>query len=92
MSALYGFAFTDAALTFLEKVVTAKIRGQIKRKIEKLAADPFPPGSKKLKGVTEGGEAVHRVRSGKYRILYQVKDNQSEIIILDIGHRKDVYR
>lgn len=92
MSALYGFAFTEAALTFLEKVVTAKVRGQIKRKIEQLAGDPYPPGSKKLKGVTEGDEPVHRIRSGKYRILYQVKDNPSEIIILDIDHRKDIYR
>jgi mRNA interferase RelE/StbE len=92
MSALYGFAFTDAALKYLEKVVSAKVRGQIKRKIEKLAADPFPPGSKKLKGVTEDDDPVHRIRSGKYRVLYQVKDNPSEIIILDIDHRKDVYK
>ena len=92
MSALYGFAYTDVALTFLEKVATAKVRGQIKRKIEKLADDPFPPSSKKLKGVLEGDESVHRIRSGKYRILYQVKDNPSEIIILDIDHRKNVYR
>ena len=92
MSALYGFAYTEAALTFLEKTVTKRVQGQITRKIEKLAADPYPPVSKKLRGVTEDDGAVHRIRDGKYRILYQVKQTESEIIVLDIDHRKDVYR
>lgn len=39
-----------------------------------------------------GDEAVWRLRSGDYRILYVVKSNPEEIIVLDIGHRKDVYR
>jgi mRNA interferase RelE/StbE len=73
-------------------MVPVKIRGQIKRRIESLAYDPTPPGSKKIQGVTDGENPVHRVRQGDYRILYSIRNNPGEIVILYIGHRKDVYR
>jgi len=92
MTALYGFKYTETALKFLETMVPVKIRGQIKRRIESLTSDPTPPGSKKIQGVTDGENPVHRVRQGDYRILYSIRNNPSEIVILDIGHRKDVYR
>jgi mRNA interferase RelE/StbE len=90
MPVLYGFAFSEAALNFLETVVPTKIRGQIKRRIEALAANPTPPGSKKLHGVLDGEYPVYRVRQGDYRILYSVRP--VIIVILDIDNRKDVYR
>jgi len=90
MRTLYGFAYTESALRFLEVTVPAKLRGQIKRRIEKLAANPTPPGCKKLIGVTDGAYPVYRVRQGDYRILYSVRP--VIIVILDIGNRKDVYR
>lgn len=90
MTSLYGFAYTEAALEYLESMVPIKIREQIKRRIEKLAADPSPPGCKKLVGVTDGEHPVYRVRQGDYRILYSVRP--IIIVILDVGHRKDVYR
>ena len=40
----------------------------------------------------EKNESVYRVRSGDYRILYLVRTNYGEVVVLDIGHRKDVYR
>lgn len=92
MPGLYGFAFTETALKFLESGVQAKFQGQIKKKIETLAATPHPPGCKKLKGYGDGDEDVYRVRSGDYRILYVVRNNPDLIVILDIGHRKEVYR
>ena len=39
----------------------------------------------------EGEDPVHRVRSGNYRVLYTVRSNPQSIVILDIGHRKDIY-
>lgn len=49
--------------------------------------------AKKLQGVTTSAdEPVYRERSGDYRILYVVRENPHEVVILDIGHRKDVYR
>lgn len=90
MGTLYGFAFAKPALKYLETTVPAKVRGQIKRRIEKLAAMPIPPGCKKLIGVTDGEYPVYRVRQGDYRILYSVR--KTYIVVLDIDDRKDVYR
>ena len=90
MPSLYGFAFTEVALSYLESTVPTKIRGQIKRRIESLAANPIPPSSKKLVGVMDGENPVYRARQGDYRILYSVRG--VIIVILDIDHRKDVYR
>ena len=91
MSTLYRFAYTESALRFLETITSAKTRDQIKRRIEALASNPTPRGSKKLRGVMEGDDPVRRVRQGDYRILYVVRNKPNEIIVLDIGHRKDVY-
>lgn len=53
-----------------------------------LPEDPFPPGSRKL----SGHDDVFRIRVGVYRVIYSVADAALVIIILKIGHRKDVYR
>jgi len=66
---LYGFAYSDAALKFLAAGVPSKIRGQVKRKIQSLAGNPYPPGCKKLSGIDCDGEEVYRMRSGDYRIV-----------------------
>jgi mRNA interferase RelE/StbE len=90
MGSFDGFAFTEAALKYLETKVPARIRGQIKRRIEALAANPTPAGCKRLIGITDGEHPVYRVRQGDYRILYSIRP--IIIVILDIDHRKDVYR
>ena len=56
--------------------------------IFELASDPFPKGSRKLTGY----EDVYRIRIGRYRILYSVSQKTLIIIVLKVGHRKDVYR
>ncbi len=86
---LYGFAYTPQSLAFL-KSLQPKLRRQIMDKIQALAANPTAPGSKKLHGVADGENPVYRARQGKHRILYSVRG--AIIVILDIDHRKDVYR
>lgn len=56
-------------------------------RIRVLADNPRPPGSKKL-----GDPSIFRVRQGDYRIIYQVDDAQRLVLILRIGHRREVYR
>ena len=90
MISLYEFAYTEAALKYLETAIPVKIRGQMVRRIDALAKNPTPPGSKKLKGVVDGKNPVYRIRQGDYRILYSIRG--VIIVILDIGNRKDVYR
>ena len=53
-----------------------------------LADDPFPKGSRKLTGYDD----MYRIRVGRYRILYSVSGRKLVIIVLKIGHRKDIYR
>ena len=88
--ALFGLAFGPAATKFLDRMPPGKLRAQVAKKAKSLINDPYPSGCKKLKGVKDGTNAVWRVRSGDYRILYVV--SQIEVIIVDIDNRKDVYR
>lgn len=88
---LYGFAYSERALSFL-RGLAPKLRRQIISKIEALASNPRPPKSKLVRGMKDGQEPVRRIRSGDYRVLYTVRDNDQLVVILDIGHRKDVYR
>ena len=52
-----------------------------------LEKDPRPSGCIKLKG-REGW----RIRVGDYRIVYEIKDNVLLIIVIDIDHRKQIYK
>ena len=91
MGSLLALAYTEAALASLRDIEPKKLRQQIAKRIDRLSADPHPPGSVKVQGVTDGLYEVLRVRHGNYRVLYSVRA-YTEIIVLDIGHRKDVYR
>jgi len=53
-----------------------------------LADNPRPLGARKLSGYAD----VFRIRVGQYRILYSVSSGRLVIIILKIGHRRDVHR
>ncbi len=68
--------------------LSEEIQKRIYRKIAVLAADPYPKGVKAIKG----GDGIFRLRVGDYRVLYQVKRNRLLVLVLRIGHRKDIYR
>jgi mRNA interferase RelE/StbE len=70
------------------KSLDGSIRGRIKQRIDSLAENPFPSGIKKIQGETE----LYRLRVGDYRILYQVKGKILLVLIIGIGHRRDIYR
>lgn len=91
-SKLFGFAYSESALHYLEKLPSQKLRRQVKNKIDSLASDPNPPTCKKLTGVAKQGEPVYRIRSGDYRILYLVRKHPDHIVVLDIDDRKDIYK
>ena len=52
-----------------------------------LAENPRGPGCEKL----SGGERC-RVRQGVYRIIYEICDGELLVIVVKVGHRRDVYR
>jgi len=57
------------------------------RTIQKLAEQPRPPGCRKLRGYVN----VFRVQVGTYRVLYSVENDRLVILVLKIGHRRDIY-
>ena len=61
---------------------------RVARKIDALAENPRPNAARKL----SGADALYRVRAGDYRILYQVQDDVLLVLVVRIGHRRDVYR
>jgi len=56
-------------------------------RIERLAEDPRPSGSEKLTG-----RERYRLRQGRYRIVYSIRDDELTVWVVKVGHRKDVYR
>lgn len=62
-------------------------RDKIIAKIQSLSRDPRPPRSKKL-----CGEEKYRIRQGDYRILYQVHDEVITVVVVRVGHRREVYK
>lgn len=61
---------------------------RLARAMVALAGDPLPRGCRKLAGYDD----VYRIRAGRFRILYSLSRQRLVIIILKIGHRRDVYR
>lgn len=67
--------------------VPPKDRRRIVARIQDLAQDPRPPGAEKL-----SGQERYRIRQGDYRILYEIEDDILRIMVVRVGHRRDVYR
>ena len=63
-------------------------RRRIQAAIETLAAEPRPTGAKKL----VGGDGEWRVRTGDYRIVYEIHDGVLLVLVVAVGHRREIYR
>ena len=62
-------------------------RRRIVAKIASLSVDPRPPGCEKL-----SGREQYRLRQGNYRIPYEIQDLDLIVVVVKLGHRRDVYR
>ena len=62
-------------------------RKRVVARIEGLAKDPRPVSCEKL-----SGNEQYRLRQGNYRILYGIEDRVLIVVVVKIGHRKEVYR
>ncbi|MBI4441779.1 MAG: type II toxin-antitoxin system RelE/ParE family toxin [Acidobacteria bacterium] len=82
----YRLEFTAGAARQFRKL-SKQVQARLAPQINALVNSPRPAGSKKLKG-TEGC----RLRVGDYRVLYEIQDNASRILIVSVGHRREVYR
>ena len=83
----YKVSIKRSAGKEIEAIPQKKERRRIISRIGQLANDPRPTGSKKL-----SGHDKYRLRQGSYRIVYSIEDNELVVVVVKVGHRKDVYR
>jgi mRNA interferase RelE/StbE len=86
--AAYSLEIKRSAARELEAVEPRAQRRRLVARIQSLATEPRPAGSQKLAGAA----ALHRVRQGDYRIVYEIDDSTRRVVIVKIGHRREVYR
>ena len=86
--ASYRVLIKSSAAKEIEAVDQKKDRQRIVAGVRSLADDPRPPGCEKLAG--EGDR--YRIRVGRYRVIYSVGDGELLVVVVRVGHRKDVYR
>ena len=86
--AKFSVRIKTSAVKEIEAISTKRERQRIVRCISGLGDDPRPPGCQKL----AGGENRYRVRQGRYRIVYSIKDSELIVEVVRVGHRKDIYR
>jgi mRNA interferase RelE/StbE len=83
----YQVDFTPKALKDLE-ALDRSIQRRVVEKVTALGEDPRPPGAKAL----QGSKGLYRVRVGDYRIIYTVEDGKLLVLVVSVGHRREVYR
>jgi mRNA interferase RelE/StbE len=86
--ASYRVLIKASAAKEIEAVDPKKDRQRIVAAIRSLADDPRPSGCEKLAGEDDR----YRIRVGRYRIIYSVGDGELLVVVVRVGHRKDVYR
>lgn len=88
---VYRIELTPAAEKSLAKIAKSDrpLLKRIDQALLALAVSPFPANSRQLVGEDP---PLYRMRVGDYRILYQVENDVLVILVVHVGHRKDVYR
>ncbi|MBU4270514.1 MAG: type II toxin-antitoxin system RelE/ParE family toxin [Planctomycetes bacterium] len=87
MATTYEIVLTAAARRNL-KSLPRTILKRVDAKLLGLGLNPRPPDAKKLRD----RDGLMRVRVGDYRILYRVEDERLVVLVVRIGHRREVYR
>lgn len=83
----YRIELAPAAARQLRKL-DPTARRRVQAAIELLVEEPRPRGANKLVG--GGGE--WRVRTGDYRIVYEIHDGRLLVLVIAVAHRRDVYQ
>ena len=82
----YRVVFRKSVAQDLRPIPNRDLR-KILATIESLSEEPQPSGSEKL-----SGQDRYRIRQGNYRIIYEINDREVIVVVVKVGHRKDVYR
>ncbi len=68
--------------------LSSRAQARLNPHIDALAKQPRPPGCHKLRGA----ENLWPIRVGDYRILYQIHHEILLVVVITIGHRREIYR
>lgn len=82
----YTVMLSPAAARQLRKF-DPEVRRRIQAAIDLLAENPRPPAATRL----VGGAGELRVRTGDYRVIYEIHDGELLVLVLRMAHRRDVY-
>ena len=83
----YSIEFSSRAYRQFAKLDPAA-RARLAPEIDALADDPRPAGAIVLRG----SDGTYRLRVGTYRVVFTIEDEQLVVLVVKIGHRRDVYR
>jgi len=83
----YSVEFRPAVLKSIKRLPLKDLR-RIRKKIDSLAENLPEPSTTKMKG----NNNFHKIRSGDYRIIYEIHNDRLVILVVKIGHRKDIYK
>ncbi|TFC17392.1 type II toxin-antitoxin system RelE/ParE family toxin [Cryobacterium algoritolerans] len=81
----YRIEVRPAAVKALRRI-DPQDRGRVQGAIALLGEDPRPPGARALHG-----RNGYRVRVGNYRIIYTIRNDILVVVVVTVGHRRDVY-
>ena len=84
--AKFDLVFRESVSSDLKDIPKQDVQ-RILERIDALRDDLRSFGSVKL-----SGKEYYRVRQGNYRIIYEIQDTQLVVIVIKVGHRRDVYR
>jgi mRNA interferase RelE/StbE len=85
---IYRIDFTPAARRQFRKLAP-ETRKRLAAVVDGLATEPRPRSAVRLSG---GVQNVYRLRHGDYRIVYELHDDRLVVLVIRIGHRREVYR
>ena len=83
---MYNIEILSSAHKALKRI-NREDRIAIAKAIDGLSQNPRPYGYKKLKG-----SKLYRIRIGDYRVIYQINNAKLVVLIVRIGHRREIYR
>ena len=84
--ATYQISYKPSVEKELRSLDRQQLQAVVKR-IQALADNPRPYGSIRLQGI----ERLYRVRQGDYRIIYRIDDDALVVLIIKLGHRREIY-
>ena len=82
----FELVFKQSVAKDLRQIPRKKV-ARILRRIKALRVELRPVGVEKL-----SGQEKYRIRQGVYRIIYEIRDDKLIVVVIKIGHRRDVYR